>query len=440
MEEGVGINILEAESISRQDVVQLRKKIYTSQEEKENLEKEVERLSQAVKRTRDPVKIKDEYQEMGIILWLLGRVKEAAEALEEVKSRKSASYYLGRCYQELGEYEKALDYLEKTKREGVEEFDLEMDIVETKRKAGMHKEALKRVEQLSKTYGEEAELHYQWGCCLEDMGEYQEAVAHHEKALVLNPEHASALFRLAFNYDLEGEDDKAVEYYERCKALNPTFTNVLINLGTLYEDRGEYGKAVSCFETALRADPDNSRAALYLKDAKDSLDMYYDEEKIKAQDKESETLNIPISDFELSVRSKNCLERMNIRSLKDLTMVTEQDLLSYKNFGETSLNEIKAMLSQKGLRLGQAVEDKAKLKALSLESGDELLSRPISTLELSARSTKALEKMGIGTIGELISSTEEEFLSQKNFRKWYLDEIKEKLGQYGLSLKEKAEK
>ncbi|HHT9118564.1 MAG TPA: tetratricopeptide repeat protein, partial [Candidatus Hypogeohydataceae bacterium YC38] len=348
MEEGVGINILEAESISRQDVVQLRKKIYTSQEEKENLEKEVERLSQAVKRTRDPVKIKDEYQEMGIILWLLGRVKEAAEALEEVKSRKSASYYLGRCYQELGEYEKALDYLEKTKREGVEEFDLEMDIVETKRKAGMHKEALKRVEQLSKTHGEEAELHYQWGCCLEDMGEYQEAVAHHEKALVLNPEHASALFRLAFNYDLEGEDDKAVEYYERCRALNPTFTNVLINLGTLYEDRGEYGKAVSCFETALRADPDNSRAALYLKDAKDSLDMYYDEEKIKAQDKESETLNIPISDFELSVRSKNCLERMNIRSLKDLTMVTEQDLLSYKNFGETSLNEIKGMLSQKG--------------------------------------------------------------------------------------------
>ena len=48
---------------------------------------------------------------------------------------------------------------------------------------------------------------------------------------------------------------------------------------------------------------------------------------------------------------------MNIRTLGDLLQTTEQELLSYKNFGETSLNEIKALLAQKGLRLGQAVED-----------------------------------------------------------------------------------
>ena len=47
---------------------------------------------------------------------------------------------------------------------------------------------------------------------------------------------------------------------------------------------------------------------------------------------------------------------MNIRTLKDLTKITEADLLSFKNFGETSLNEIKAILSQKGLRLGQALK------------------------------------------------------------------------------------
>ena len=48
---------------------------------------------------------------------------------------------------------------------------------------------------------------------------------------------------------------------------------------------------------------------------------------------------------------------MNIKSLGDLLRTTEQELLSYKNFGETSLNEIKALLAQKGLRLGQAAED-----------------------------------------------------------------------------------
>ena len=67
-------------------------------------------------------------------------------------------------------------------------------------------------------------------------------------------------------------------------------------------------------------------------------------------------MEIPISDFELSVRSRNCLKKMNIRSLGDLLKTSEQELLSYKNFGETSLNEIKALLASKGLRLGQNAE------------------------------------------------------------------------------------
>ena len=74
-------------------------------------------------------------------------------------------------------------------------------------------------------------------------------------------------------------------------------------------------------------------------------------------DRRSAVLDIPITDFELSVRSRNCLKKMNIRTLGDLLKTTEQELLSYKNFGETSLNEIKALLAQKGLRLGQAADD-----------------------------------------------------------------------------------
>ena len=42
---------------------------------------------------------------------------------------------------------------------------------------------------------------------------------------------------------------------------------------------------------------------------------------------------------------------MNIRTLGDLLNVTEAELLTYKNFGETSLVEIKLILDQKNLRL-----------------------------------------------------------------------------------------
>ncbi len=437
METVVDASILDSENVSREDVTLFRKKIYTSFEEKQKLEKEVEKLQQAVKSGKDAAKTKALCQDLGVGLWLLGRTKEAVEALEEVKTRKTAAYYLGKCYEELGEYEKALGYLERSGKDGAKDFELEMDLVGVKRKAGMLKEALNKVKQLSKAHGQEAELQYQWGCCLEDAGEYVDAMSHYEKTLELDPEHAGAHFRIAYNYDLEGEDDKAVEYYEKCEGLTPTYTNVFINLGTLYEDRGDYEKAVVCFETVLRADPDNEKAYLYLKDARSALNMYYDEERIKAKDKESEVLSIPISDFELSVRSKNCLERMNISTLKDLSMVTEADLLSYKNFGETSLNEIKSVLTQKGLLLGQALDRSRSLLDISGESAEwvEMLEHPLSVLELSARTLKALEKQGLKSIGELVCMSEEELLSHKAIKGGHVEEIKEKLGLHGLRLK-----
>ena len=56
------------------------------------------------------------------------------------------------------------------------------------------------------------------------------------------------------------------------------------------------------------------------------------------------------------MRARNCLKKMEIRTLGDLLKVSENELLSYKNFGETSLVEIKHMLTARGLRLGQGAE------------------------------------------------------------------------------------
>src|SRR6201999_3000834 len=125
-------------------------------------------------------------------------------------------------------------------------------------------------------------------------------------------------------------------------------------------------------------------------------------------------LEIPISDFELSVRSRNCLKKMNIKSLGDLLKTTEQELLSYKNFGETSLNEIKALLAQKGLRLGQAADESKNVAGLlrrpvsnAANVAPELLTKTVGDMELSVRSRKALQRLNINTLGELSSRTED---------------------------------
>ena len=215
-----------------------------------------------------------------------------------------------------------------------------------------------------------------------------------------------------------GEDEKAIEYYEKCTKLHPTYKNAFINLGILYEDTGKYDDAVYCFESILDAEPTHDRAALFSKDARASMMMYYDEEVSKKQGKECEVLNIPISDFELSVRSKNCLEKMDIRTLKDLTRITEADLLSFKNFGETSLNEIKAILSQKGLRLGQTLESYNEADLFSkIDKGQDKNSietvETVSDLGLSTRCRNALSNAGIETINDIKEKTESELVPRR---------------------------
>ena len=112
----VGIDILGQESIPREAARQLRKKVSSSNEEREAMENEAASLAQAIKRGKDPAKVKEDCLKLGIVLWTMGRAKEAIEALEEVKTRKAACYYLGKCYEERGDYEKALELLERPGR------------------------------------------------------------------------------------------------------------------------------------------------------------------------------------------------------------------------------------------------------------------------------------------------------------------------------------
>ncbi len=61
--------------------------------------------------------------------------------------------------------------------------------------------------------------------------------------------------------------------------------------------------------------------------------------------------------LELSVRSKNCLDSENVNTLRDLVVLNEAELLKVRNFGKTSLKEVKSKLGALGLTLGMQVEE-----------------------------------------------------------------------------------
>jgi len=63
-------------------------------------------------------------------------------------------------------------------------------------------------------------------------------------------------------------------------------------------------------------------------------------------------LAMTLADLNLSVRATNCLESEHIHTVRDLVVRTEEQLLDVRNFGETTLNEVREKLAEIGLRLG----------------------------------------------------------------------------------------
>jgi DNA-directed RNA polymerase subunit alpha len=284
------------------------------------------------------------------------------------------------------------------------------------------------------------ELFYYTGLLKEREYDHEGALHSFEAAIEQNPEHLQAIFRAAYVCDKGGDDETAIELYERCTGKTPAPVHAMVNLAILYEDQGMLREAEALLQHVLSEHPNHARARRLLKSVDGSYTMVYDERTQREREKRDAVLDTPISDFELSVRSRNCLRQMNIRTLGDLLRTTEAELLSYKNFGETSLNEIKAMLTQRGLRLGQTLQPVAQPATPQLTSlppgSSPHINRPVTELELSVRSRKALQRLGVTTLGELAMRSEPELLAIKNFGQTSLTEIKRQLETFGLTLRD----
>ena len=402
---------------------------------------------------------------LATVLYLLSRPDEAIRALAHAGDGPQATLLLGRVSLELCDPAVAVNAFVSLVGSPADGRSMLVDLATAAALSGdtamAEKAAAKRPGGADALYAE--------GIALESDGEYGEARAKYEDALKKDPHHKHAMFRLALRLDTEGEDERAFELYQKLVGLKPTYVNALMNLALLYEDRGRFPDAERCYRRVLETDAQHARAQVGLKDVHASQTMYFDEDHERREDRRAAVLRTSISEFELSVRSRNCLAKMDIDSLGDLVRKSEAELLAYKNFGETSLQEIKDILAQKGLRLGMSADDdsplytasraeaEAQLDALfgsvpdDVEGVPDLMTDmsvppmppadprvvPIASLDLSIRARRCMENLEIATIGDLLERSEAELLGSKNFGQTSLNEIRRKLEGMGLNLRKK---
>ena len=67
-------------------------------------------------------------------------------------------------------------------------------------------------------------------------------------------------------------------------------------------------------------------------------------------------LQMPIDRLGLTVRASNCLDTQGIRSVGELVVRTEAELLAMRNLGKTSLEDIKTKLGSLGLAVGMQID------------------------------------------------------------------------------------
>jgi DNA-directed RNA polymerase subunit alpha len=393
----------------------------------------------------------EEGRRKGLGLWMAGDYEGAAQLLARYPDDNVASFTRAKALMSLGRPAEAITIFERLSkaypdeprpRSGLLEARLEADLA-----TGDEEQALQSLQaaldKAPASFGSSAEGRYLAGRAAELRRDWEAALEHYSAARESDPTHRANLFRLAYVSERYGEDEVALDAYQTLSLMLPADRNVLVNLGILYEDVGREQDAAACYDTVVKNDPTNRRLRLYLEDARSAISMYYDEDLERKEDRLNQILRIPITDFELSVRARNCLNKMNILTLGDLVRQTETELLSYKNFGETSLSEIKEILGSKGLRLGMAREEavasiESARRRYATGENAEVLNKPITDLELSIRARRTVEGMGCLTVGDIIQHSEEELLGMPNFGVTSLQELRQKLADLNLKLKTKA--
>ena len=377
---------------------------------------------------------------LGVCLYLLGRYYRAIEALSQADGGAMAHYYLAKCHFARQQYQGAIESYQAAERAGYDAGNCALGRAEALRYADDATAALSTLDSLSGAIEQTAEYLTQRAATVSALGgNPHEVIALYERAVEADRNHPGALFGLALENDRRGNDETAMELYKRATNRLPAHVGSLVNLGLLLEDREQYEKAAQCYQRVLDVYPDHARAALFFRDTEASHEQYYDEDAAKKRDRMGQVLSVPVTDFELSVRSRNCLQKMGIMTLGDLCSCTEQELLSSKNFGETSLVEIREMLVSKGLSLGQLAQDRPAAEPFEPESlsPDEqvLLGKPIAELNLSVRARKCMIRMGINIMSDLVRRTGDDLLECKNFGVTSLNEVREKLKTLNLKLR-----
>ena len=180
----------------------------------------------------------DLHDELGSLLFRMGRVDEAIAELEtaaKLKADSSTYCNLGKALALKGQTQKAIECYKTA---------IMMD-------------------------ADNAEAHYNLGNAYSKLGRLEEAVGEYKKAIKARPNYAKAYGNLAIAFSQMGRFDEAIEGFRRVVELEPNDVKACFNLAAALAERGLFDDAITEYEKGLKIDPNNKESREALKKVKE---------------------------------------------------------------------------------------------------------------------------------------------------------------------------
>jgi len=197
---------------------------------------------------------------LGLVNINLGSFKEAKQNFEYVLHQKdddaTSWFYLGNCYEKLGELENAKSaYLKVIElRDQYVEAYKNLCVVYMQLK--QEDKAIEIAEKAKLIDSDDYTYDYLIGTANVALKRYDEGIKYLTQALALNPNRPQIHGNLGTAYLLTNNQGKAIESFNKALEIEPENTEVLYNLGSLYQIQNNHSEASECFEKAysIRSD------------------------------------------------------------------------------------------------------------------------------------------------------------------------------------------
>ncbi len=222
------------------------------------------------------------YEFTASVRWLSDAEKFCLLAISQDKVSLKAYKSIGKIYTELGQIDKAIEFLKKAEAINYRDVGVLSALAAAHTFKGDFKTAEKIYLDSLERNPKEWVIYDGYGYFLYKNGRYDEAIKIYKEIINIVPDNFSVLNNIAAMYLIKGEFQVAIRYLEDASLIEPD-SAVFTNLGSVYYLSGDFYKAVEMYEKAIRLEPTNCQILAHLADAykfipgnKEKADFYFD--------------------------------------------------------------------------------------------------------------------------------------------------------------------